>query len=211
MSSIMRARSGLTRRLGRLEGIGGSSLEPKVAGPSMLGIGCPDRHALPLTPPKTHGPSHPPSRASGFVQCPISDLRCAPRVIGGFVILSTETHGQVGASMSTSERRAERRLRTMLAADVAGRLHLEFEETGEQVLKNKAHPKAAETKHNWEDHCDENAATHSDGAASSSSRRFSKPGAKQQSPLICQSTCRGKQFDRFRKGADSCDRRYFYV
>jgi len=35
-----------------------------------------------------------------------------------------------------------------LAADVAGRLHLEFEETGEQVLKNKAHPKAAETKHN---------------------------------------------------------------
>src|SRR5271169_2583673 len=34
------------------EVIGGSSLELKVAGPSMLGIGCPGRHALPLTPPQ---------------------------------------------------------------------------------------------------------------------------------------------------------------
>jgi hypothetical protein len=43
----MRARSALT---GRWEGwgvIGDSSLKPKVAEPSMLGIGRPDRHALP--------------------------------------------------------------------------------------------------------------------------------------------------------------------
>ena len=40
-----------------LEVIGGSSLKPKVAGPSMLGIGRPDRHALPLTTSsKTRGP-----------------------------------------------------------------------------------------------------------------------------------------------------------
>ena len=42
----------------------------------MLGIGCPDRHALLLTPPKTHGPSHPHSRASGFVHRPFVDFRC---------------------------------------------------------------------------------------------------------------------------------------
>src|SRR3979490_573042 len=48
MSSIMRARSGLTGRCEGSEVIRGSFLEPKVAGPSMLGIGCPDRHALPL-------------------------------------------------------------------------------------------------------------------------------------------------------------------
>src|SRR6201993_776762 len=69
MSSIMRARSALT---GRSEGwgvIGGSSLELKVAEPSMLGIGCPDRHALPLThslpPPKMYRPRHP-ARAGSF-------------------------------------------------------------------------------------------------------------------------------------------------
>ena len=45
----MPTRSGLTGRSERLEGIGGSSLKPKVAGPSMLGIRCPDRHPLPLT------------------------------------------------------------------------------------------------------------------------------------------------------------------
>jgi integrase/recombinase XerD len=39
-----------TGRCERSEVIGGSSLELKVAGPSMLGIGCPGRHALPLTP-----------------------------------------------------------------------------------------------------------------------------------------------------------------
>src|SRR5712691_7493946 len=49
MSSIMRARSAVTGRGEEGEVIGGSSLELKVAGPSMLGIGCPDRHALPLT------------------------------------------------------------------------------------------------------------------------------------------------------------------
>src|SRR6516165_8480890 len=47
MSSIMRALSGLTGRWEGPEVIGGSFLELKVAGPSMLGIGCPDRHALP--------------------------------------------------------------------------------------------------------------------------------------------------------------------
>src|SRR6516162_1102343 len=52
MSSIMRARSALTGRGEGWEVIGGSSLELKVAGPSMLGIGCPGRHALPLTPPQ---------------------------------------------------------------------------------------------------------------------------------------------------------------
>src|SRR6516162_9511079 len=52
MSSIMRARSALTGRAEGWEVIGGSSLELKVAGPSMLGIGCPGRHALPLTPPQ---------------------------------------------------------------------------------------------------------------------------------------------------------------
>src|SRR5215472_6243075 len=49
MSSIMRARSALTGRWEAWEVIAGSSPKPKVAGPSMLGIGCPDRHALPIT------------------------------------------------------------------------------------------------------------------------------------------------------------------
>src|SRR6516162_9821744 len=47
MSSIMRARNGLTGRWEGSEVIRDSFLEPKVAGPSMLGIGRPDRHALP--------------------------------------------------------------------------------------------------------------------------------------------------------------------
>jgi hypothetical protein len=47
----MRARSAVTGRGEEWEVIGGSSLELKVAGPpSMLGIRCPDRHALLLTP-----------------------------------------------------------------------------------------------------------------------------------------------------------------
>ena len=52
----------------RLEVIGGSSLELKVAGPSMLGIGCPDRHALRFTAsPTTHRPRRiPPARAGSF-------------------------------------------------------------------------------------------------------------------------------------------------
>src|SRR5271165_7250217 len=49
MSSIMRARSALTGRWEGWEVIGGSSLELKVAGPSMLAIGRPDRHALLFT------------------------------------------------------------------------------------------------------------------------------------------------------------------
>src|SRR5882757_5260808 len=69
MSSIMRARSGLTRRWEGSGAIRGSFLEPKVARPSMLGIGRPDRHALPrvnlvdIRRPRRVLPS----RASGFV------------------------------------------------------------------------------------------------------------------------------------------------
>src|SRR5580700_1287225 len=78
MSSIMRARSALTGRFEDWEVIGGSSLKPKVAGPSMLGIGCPDRHPLPLIhsppPSKIHRPRRADSRESGFVRCPISDI-----------------------------------------------------------------------------------------------------------------------------------------
>src|SRR5580693_7509779 len=73
MSSIMRARSGLTGRFEDWEVIGGSSLKPKVAGPSMLGIGCPNRHAFLFTrsptPPENPPTSTPPSRESGFVRC----------------------------------------------------------------------------------------------------------------------------------------------
>src|SRR6202045_3840953 len=58
MSSIMRARNALTGRGEEAEVIGGVLFELKVAGPSMLGIGCPDRHPLPLIhsppPPKMH-------------------------------------------------------------------------------------------------------------------------------------------------------------
>src|SRR5580704_16999045 len=71
MSSIMRARNALTGRGEEAEVIGGILFELKVAGPSMLGIGCPDRHPLPLThsppPPKMHPPrSRPPARAGSF-------------------------------------------------------------------------------------------------------------------------------------------------
>ena len=71
----MRARSGLMGRGAVSEVIGGSSLELKVAGPSMLGIGCPDRHALPrLTLSKMRRPRRVlPSRASGFVHRPKAD------------------------------------------------------------------------------------------------------------------------------------------
>src|SRR6266567_6824825 len=74
MSSIMRARSGLTGRCEGSEVIRGSFLEPKVAGPSMLGIGRPDRHALPpITPSKLRRPRRVlPSRASGFVHRRVS-------------------------------------------------------------------------------------------------------------------------------------------
>jgi hypothetical protein len=69
MSSIMRARSGLTGRSEEWEIIAGSSLKPKVAGPSMLGIGCPGSHALLLTPPKNAQTvtRAPPARAGSFL------------------------------------------------------------------------------------------------------------------------------------------------
>src|SRR6516165_5639995 len=69
MSSIMRARNGLTGRWKGPEVIGGSFLELKVAGPSMLVIGCPDRHALPhITSSKMRRPRCvlPPARAGSF-------------------------------------------------------------------------------------------------------------------------------------------------
>src|SRR5437016_413922 len=71
MSSIMRARNALTGRGEEAEVIGGVLFELKVAGPSMLGIGCPDRHPLPLIhsppPPKMHSPRRrPPARAGSF-------------------------------------------------------------------------------------------------------------------------------------------------
>src|SRR5438876_1075849 len=71
MSSIMRARNALTGRGKEAEVIGGVLFELKVAGPSMLGIGCPDRHPLPLIhsppPPKMHPPRRrPPARAGSF-------------------------------------------------------------------------------------------------------------------------------------------------
>src|SRR6516162_2483328 len=70
MSSIMRARNGLTGRSEVSEVIG-LSPELKVAGPSMLGIRCPDRHALPrITSPKTRRPRRalPPARAGSFIR-----------------------------------------------------------------------------------------------------------------------------------------------
>src|SRR5207249_3979253 len=72
MSSIMRARSALTGRWEESEVIGGASLKPKIAGPSMLGIGCPDRHALLLTHPPpspkcTGRDARPPARAGSFL------------------------------------------------------------------------------------------------------------------------------------------------
>src|SRR6266481_8311 len=72
MSSIMRARNALTGRGEEAEVIGGVLFELKVAGPSMLGIGCPDRHPLPLihSPPlpKMHPPRRrPPARAGSFI------------------------------------------------------------------------------------------------------------------------------------------------
>src|SRR4029077_10444671 len=68
MSSIMRARNGLTGRSEVSEVIG-LSPELKVAGPSMLGIGCPDRHALPrVNLVEICRARHElPSRARGFV------------------------------------------------------------------------------------------------------------------------------------------------
>src|SRR3954467_7961525 len=97
MSSIMRWRSALPGRGEGWEVIGGSSLELKVAGPSMLGIGCPDRHALLLMPfpsaaaERTH-PEAAPSRESGFVLCPVSGhSHTAEATVG--VIARPSAHG----------------------------------------------------------------------------------------------------------------------
>jgi hypothetical protein len=68
MSSIMRARNGLTGR-SELSEVIGLSPELKVAGPSMLGIRCPDCHALPrITSSKMRRPRRPlpPARAGSF-------------------------------------------------------------------------------------------------------------------------------------------------
>jgi len=81
MSSIIRARSALTGRWEGWEVIGGSSLELKVAGPSMLGIGCPDRHALLFTRspslPRMHRP-----------RCRLLRRSAARRRKGSFVLLT---------------------------------------------------------------------------------------------------------------------------
>src|SRR4029077_3332755 len=77
----MRARNALTGRGEEAEVIGGVLFELKVAGPSMLGIGCPDRHPLPLihSPPTAENApaSTPPSRESAFVRCPIAVKKLA--------------------------------------------------------------------------------------------------------------------------------------
>src|SRR5438105_14187551 len=68
MSSIMRARNGLMGR-GEVSEVIGLSPGLKVAAPSMLGIGGPDRHALPrITSPRTRRPQRvvPPARAGSF-------------------------------------------------------------------------------------------------------------------------------------------------
>src|SRR5260370_25552472 len=100
MSPLMRARSALT---GRGEGagvMGGFLFELKVAGPSMLGIGCPDRHPLPLihTPPspKTHRLRRAESRESGFVPCPIPAIAEAGWRLGR-VDLSHSANIRIGA------------------------------------------------------------------------------------------------------------------
>src|SRR5271168_3054637 len=67
MSSIIRARSGLMGWWEASEVIRGASLELKVAGPSMLGIRRPDRHALPLatSPTRRQRFTHPPPAGAG--------------------------------------------------------------------------------------------------------------------------------------------------
>src|SRR5215510_3238452 len=73
MSSIMRARNGLTAEV-KYRRSSGLSPELKVAGPSMLGIGYPDSHALPRS-AKTRRPRHALPPASGFVLRRYSALR----------------------------------------------------------------------------------------------------------------------------------------
>src|SRR5271154_3825864 len=87
MSSIIRARSGLMGWWEASEVIRGASLELKVAGPSMLGIRRPDRHALPLatSPTRRQRFTHPPPAGAGSfhaseaVTPPTADIgRCCP-------------------------------------------------------------------------------------------------------------------------------------
>jgi hypothetical protein len=84
MSSIMRARNGLTGR-SDVSKVIGLSPELKVAGPSMLGIGRPDRHVLPRVSPsiirRPRGVLL--SRASGFVHPPVADPRQSPAAANG--------------------------------------------------------------------------------------------------------------------------------
>src|SRR6202040_2755605 len=57
-------------RMRSIRGHRGSSLELKVAGPSMLGVRRPDRHLLPrITPSTMRGPRRvlPPARAGSFI------------------------------------------------------------------------------------------------------------------------------------------------
>src|SRR5271154_4324660 len=79
MSSIIRARSGLMGWWEASEVIRGASLELKVAGPSMLGIRRPDRHALPLatSPTRRQRFTHPPPAGAGSFVAPFRSLLCA--------------------------------------------------------------------------------------------------------------------------------------
>ena len=71
----------------RMEVIGSSSLKPKVAGPSMLGIGCPDRHALLFT----RSPSLPENGS-------------APRSYGWFCLANSLLRATVGAAAARASR-----------------------------------------------------------------------------------------------------------
>jgi hypothetical protein len=87
MSSTMRARNGLTGRWEGSEVIRVSFLKPKVAGPSMLAIGRPDRHALPrITSSKMRRPRRalPPARAGSFfgAELPVCDVRALITIVG---------------------------------------------------------------------------------------------------------------------------------
>src|SRR5271156_5709380 len=79
MSSIIRARSGLMGWWEASEVIRGASLELKVAGPSMLGIRRPDRHALPLatSPTRRQRFTHPPPAGAGSFVAPFPSLPIA--------------------------------------------------------------------------------------------------------------------------------------
>src|SRR5271163_1088730 len=83
MSSIIRARSGLMGWWEASEVIRGASLELKVAGPSMLGIRRPDRHALPLatSPTRRQRFTHPPPAGAGSFHAPNRTTAVSPDVM----------------------------------------------------------------------------------------------------------------------------------